>query len=404
MSDIFISYKREEQAIARKLANALERQGWTVWWDPKLRAGEHFDDVIEAALEEAKCVIVMWSGLSVQSRYVKDEATYALSLSKLVPVAIEEVKLPFRFAGIHAPQLTGWNGSEAAPEFRRLVEDISAIIGSPATKPVENMPSETLEYAQKPTPQPREKAMEPGTVFRDTLQDGSKGPEMVMIPAGSFEMGDLWGDGYEEIEKPVHTVRIHKPFALGKYPVTFDQYDTFARATSRELSEDEGWGRGQWPVIYVSWEDAVAYCEWLSRQTGKRYRLPSEAEWEYAARSGGKAEKWAGTSTEGKLGDYAWYRENSGRKTHPVGRKKPNGLGLFDMSGNVWEWMRDCWNKGYVGAPDDGSAWETGDCGLRVGRGGSWYFKPGFVRSAYRGWGGPDYRGSGLGFRLAQDI
>jgi hypothetical protein len=132
MSDIFISYKREEQATARKLANALESKGWTVWWDPKLRAGEHFDDVIEKALNEAKCVVVMWSELSVQSRYVRDEATYALDHDKLVPVMIENVNLPFRFRGVHTLRLIGWDGSRDSSEFPRLVEDIAAIVPRPA--------------------------------------------------------------------------------------------------------------------------------------------------------------------------------------------------------------------------------------------------------------------------------
>jgi TIR domain len=129
MSDIFISYKREEQPVARKLANALESEGWTVWWDPKLRAGEHFDDVIEKALNEAKCVIVLWSERSVQSRYVRDEATYALEKDKLVPVAIENVDLPFRFRGVETLRLLDWDGSKDSSDFRRLVEDISAIFG-----------------------------------------------------------------------------------------------------------------------------------------------------------------------------------------------------------------------------------------------------------------------------------
>jgi hypothetical protein len=130
MSDIFISYKREDQPIARKLANALEGEGWSVWWDPKLRAGEHFDDVIEKALNETKCVVVMWSESSVQSRYVKDEATYVLEKDKLVPVAIENVTLPFRFRGVHTLSLLGWDGSKKFAEFRRLVDDISTILGS----------------------------------------------------------------------------------------------------------------------------------------------------------------------------------------------------------------------------------------------------------------------------------
>ena len=129
MSDIFISYKHEEQPVARKLADALEKRGWSVWWDPKLRAGEHFDDAIEKALRDAKCVIVMWSKLSVNSRYVKDEATYALNHKKLVPVAIDEVDLPFRFEGIQAAQLIGWDGSYSFIGFQKLVEAIASILG-----------------------------------------------------------------------------------------------------------------------------------------------------------------------------------------------------------------------------------------------------------------------------------
>src|SRR5262245_10037872 len=134
MSDIFISYKREEQPVARKLANALESEGWSIWWDPKLRAGEHFDDVIEKALNEARCVIVMWSERSVQSRYVRDEATYSLDQEKLVPVTSESVKLPFRFRGVHTLSLLGWDGSKDVPEFRRLVEDIVTIVGPPVAE------------------------------------------------------------------------------------------------------------------------------------------------------------------------------------------------------------------------------------------------------------------------------
>ena len=129
--DIFISYNREEQTIARKLANALEGEGWSVWWDPKLRAGEHFEDVIEKALRESKCFVVMWSKRSVESQFVKDEATYALNRNKLVPVMIEEVELPFRFEGLHTPSLLGWDGSKDSSDFRRLVENISEIVGPP---------------------------------------------------------------------------------------------------------------------------------------------------------------------------------------------------------------------------------------------------------------------------------
>jgi formylglycine-generating enzyme required for sulfatase activity len=396
MSDIFISYKREQHATARKLAVALESEGWTVWWDPKLRVGEIFDDVIEKALNEAKCVIVMWSNLSVTSEYVKAEATEALEQKKLVPVKIENVNLPFRFKRVHTLSLLDWDGSKDFSEFRRLVDDIAAIVAPSANTRQKTQRAEThIEPKRK---------LKPGSVFRDGLKDGSQGPEMVVIPAGTFQMGDINSDGNED-ERPVHTVRINKPFALSKYEVTFEEYDRrFATTTGRKLPDDNDWGRGRRPVINVSWHDAVEYAKWLSVQTGKRYHLPSEAEWEYAARSGGKEETWAGTSREEELGEYACYEVNSGGKTQAVGGKKPNGLGLYDMSGNVFEWLQDCWNESYSGAPSDGGPWESGECGQRVIRGGSWYVTPEFLRASFRRKVFAVYRHSFIGFRLVRDI
>lgn len=239
--------------------------------------------------------------------------------------------------------------------------------------------------------------------FRDVLRDGSQGPEMVVIPPGCFDMGDIWGDGYAS-ETPVHAVHISRSFALGRYQVTFEEYQICAMATDRALPFDNDWGRGRRPVILIAWHEAVAYAEWLSEQTGKRYRLPSEAEWEYAARSGGANEKWAGFSDESELADHAWCKENSSSTSHPVGEKKLNGLGLYDMSGNVWEWVQDRWHDTYEGAPDDGSAWETGDEELRVLRGGSWYSVPWNVRSSIRLRSLADARGSDIGLRVARDV
>jgi formylglycine-generating enzyme required for sulfatase activity len=157
-------------------------------------------------------------------------------------------------------------------------------------------------------------------------------------------------------------------------------------------------------VIYVSWDDAKGYAKWLSRATGKGYRLPTESEWEYAARSKGQNQTWAGTSEKDELQDYAVYDVD---RTAPVGSKRANGLGLYDMSGNVWEWVEDCWHTNYQGAPTDGSAWleaGEGDCGRRVIRGGSWGNFPGFLRVSNRDGLYPDDRYFLLGFRLVQDM
>ena len=229
-------------------------------------------------------------------------------------------------------------------------------------------------------------------------------PEMVVIPAGSFKMGCVSGIDCFGSENPVHEVKIDS-FALSKYEVTFEEYDAFTDATGRERANDRDWGRGRRPVINVSWYDAMAYAEWLSEQTRDRYRLPTEAEWEYAAR--------AGTTTKYSWGnDIGRNRANcdgcasvwGGQRTGLVGSFKANGWGLYDMHGNVWEWVQDCYNDSYEGAPTDGSAWLSGDCDQRVLRGGSWSYYPRNLRSAYRDWDSTENRFYFIGFRVARSF
>jgi len=153
----------------------------------------------------------------------------------------------------------------------------------------------------------------------------------------------------------------------------------------------------------VSWNDAQDFARRLSQKTGKQYRLPSEAEWEYAARAGSST-KWSFGDNENQLGEYAWFSSNSQSKTHPAAQKRPNAFGLYDMHGNVWEWTQDCWNANYSGAPGNGSARESGDCGNRVLRGGSWFIIPTYLRSALRSRITPGYRFNYCGFRLARTL
>ncbi len=228
-------------------------------------------------------------------------------------------------------------------------------------------------------------------------KEGLLVPEMVVVPAGDFLMGDFTAK-----KRAPQKVQIRKPFAIGKYEVTFKEYDQFAMATERFLPDDEGWGRGLRPVINVTWEDAAAYADWLSRQTGRRYRLPSEAEWEYAARSGGKDEVWAGTSNLRLLGSFAWFKVNSEGQTQRVGQKKPNALGLYDLSGNVFEWLQDCLYVASLVVPADGSAREEGDCQTRLIRGGSWASTEDNLRVFLRGQSSISYKE--IGFRVAQDL
>ncbi|TVR82715.1 MAG: hypothetical protein EA405_05845 [Rhodospirillales bacterium] len=241
----------------------------------------------------------------------------------------------------------------------------------------------------------------PGTVFRDV--DEPWCPEMVVIPPGTFLMGSPENEqDRTSDEGPQHRVTIAKPFAIGRFAVTFAEYDHFCDATGHDKPKDEGWGRGRRPVINVSWEDAQAYVVWLSRKTGKPYRLPSEAEWEYACR--------AGTTTRFTFGDEITEKQaNFGanvRRTTNVGVYPPNPWGLHDMHGNVWEWCEDCWHPNYRGAPDDGRAWggeDGGNCERRVLRGGSWLFtRARLVLSAYRFACDPGLRCADSGFRCAR--
>lgn len=248
-------------------------------------------------------------------------------------------------------------------------------------------------YAQDPMP---------GVTFLDTLRGGGLGPEMVVIPAGSFQMGDVSSPDRESDEQPVHLVTIPQPFAVSRFEITFDDYGRFAE--SNEV-EDEGWGRGPRPVINVSWNEARSYAAWLSSQTGYRYRLLSEAEWEYAARAGSKA-RYSWGDTIGRNKANCW-RQDCGDPfefTAPVGSFEPNAFGLYDMHGNVAEWVEDCWNFHYRRAPSDGSAWLKGNCSWRGIRGGSWIMYPGYLRSADRGSHPTDRRERTIGFRVARTL
>jgi formylglycine-generating enzyme required for sulfatase activity len=274
----------------------------------------------------------------------------------------------------------------------------------------------------------------------DAFRDCADCPEMVVVPAGRFLMGsdpgeDRWEGGRED---PQHEVHIARSFALGRYEVTRAQFAQFVEETGYAANGCAVWNGESWhvdaglswrdpgysqtpddPVVCVAWLDAKAYLAWLSVRTGRAYRLPSEAEWEYAARAGTTtARYWGERADDGcryaNIGDAALKRRfgfeglvdcDDGQVfTSPVGRYRPNAFGLYDMLGNAWEWTEDCWNVGYAGAPADGSPWASGDCADRVPRGASWNSHQRNVRSANRG----NYRASlrfyHLGFRVARDL
>ena len=240
-----------------------------------------------------------------------------------------------------------------------------------------------LAALRAPTPQappatpvvgtfPQTASRRPGEVFRDC----GECPEMVVIPAGEFMMGSPDSEpGRDADEGPLRRVRIGYPLAVGKFEVTFAEWDACVSAGGcNHRPNDKGWGRGSRPVVVVNWGDAQAYVKWLSRTTGQRYRLLSESEWEYAARAGTTTPLHTGSRITTAQANF------SGNQTVPVGRFGANLFGLHDMHGNVWEWVEDCWNRSYAGAPSDGSAWRSGECSRRVLRGGSWVLGPTSLR------------------------
>ena len=228
--------------------------------------------------------------------------------------------------------------------------------------------------------------------------------EMVSIPADSFRMGDLSGEG-DDYGLPVHTVTV-PAFRMGKYEVTFAQWDACVAdgGCNGYSPADEGWGRGDRPAINVSWDDVQSFIDWLNNKTNSNYRLPTEAEWEYAARAGTTTKySWGNSIGHNQANCNTYYCGDPWDYTAPVGSFPANPWGLHDMHGNVWEWVQDCGNESYDGAPTDGSAWTSGDCGPRVFRGGSWISDAWNLRSAGRPGSARTWREYYLGFRLAQD-
>jgi formylglycine-generating enzyme required for sulfatase activity len=538
MADIFISYKREEQPIAKKLADALQKKGWTVWWDPEVLTGERFHDIIDKELKKSKCVVVLWSKLSVESQNVKDEANYALKRNKLVPIMIEDVDLPYWFESINTGQFIDWDGSDKFPGYQKLVSDITKIIAEEDKRrrkeveqrkaederkrkeaeakpkadgerkrkeekaeiiPDKTEPAKAKPFAPKyPEPRKTSKVLKYGAVacaivllivgilwwfsqqkekeFRlelerfqsesselerevikpdNTPQRGTElysqknelnrqinalkqsvadtkmlpklekirnsldelrikvinsiGMKFVLIPAGSFTMGSRLSSAgiarkyggkaeYYNDEQPPHQVEITKPFYLQTTEVSQAQWK---KVMGDNPSHFKDCG-DDCPVERVSWDDAQKFIKKLNQMEGiNKYRLPTEAEWEYACRAGTTTVFSFGNEVD-KLGEYGWYGDNSGGKTKPVGKRRPNAWGLYDMHGNVYEWCQD-WYGDYPTGPipdPKGPAKGKG----RVLRGGSWYSDAGFLRSASRSWDDPDFRYNYNGFRVARDI
>lgn len=564
MPDIFLSYNREDQGKAKLIAQALSDEGFDVWWDTVLRAGQTYDEVTERQLHDSRAVVVLWSSRSVRSKWVRAEATLGDRKSALIPVMIEPCDRPIMFELIQTADLIGWEGDTSSPSWRGFIADVrehverkaaaaksasaeatpkatvasakpgtavgaetmeaafwmsiqdgddpedfesylerypnghfatlarkrlvglagaSVVAAQPSPPPSTTAPARAAQspvsepllrtppsqpttrsdpFQRKAAPSPRrsgspmllvigavaavaiaavafavvpgmmgsstpveptqqaaapvgspsepmstpeaeapierasapmETAVEPPPVISKLFRDCEECPEMMRIEGGTFTMGSAASEaGHRAWEGPQREVTV-APIAAGVREVTFAEWDACVAdgGCGSYAPTDKGWGRGARPVIMVSWTDAQGYARWLSQKTGKTYRLPTEAEWEYAARGGTSTAYWWGDRFEAG-------RAPTG-KTAETGTGEANGFGLHDVTGNVAEWVEDCYVNSFAAAPRDGSAVVASNC-QRVIRGGSWRANAGDLRISNRSRVASTTRDTAIGFRI----
>ncbi|MEK7264669.1 MAG: SUMF1/EgtB/PvdO family nonheme iron enzyme [Pseudomonadota bacterium] len=557
MPDVFISYNREDRDRASVIASALEAEGFSVWWDAALRAGETYDEVTEQNLRTAGAVVVLWSKRSASSKWVRAEATVGERSSTLVPALIEDCERPIRFELVQTADLRHWRGDRNDPHWRAFMQDVRTAItrrsakpqpaaaaaptseasfettfwnsikdgkdsaefeaylkrypqgnfaalaqnrlaalsrvapAAPAPRPAAPAPQQRPATAQvqRPAPQPRpapapepkksggglliggilaglavigvvaflmmQKPGEPASAAEtapaaidvaaeapaasppeipatdmleggeaivppadETLQppvvetpakpaapaeektpgrfkDCESCPLMTPIEGGTFTMGSPSAEpGHNAYEGPQREVTV-KPFAIGVYELTNAEWKACVDDGACQAKPGSG-GEGDLPALFLSWRDATGYASWLSKKTGRKYRLPTEAEWEYAARAGASTAYWWGDSFDRSR------VTTSGAVA--VGSSAANAFGLYDVAANAREWVADCYVNNFVKAPLDGSAVTEGDCGKRVIRGGAWFSSPADMRIANRSRIDIDVRSRYMGVRLAADI
>jgi formylglycine-generating enzyme required for sulfatase activity len=435
VADVFLSYNREDQPKAKLIAEALERAGFKVWWDTVLRAGQTYDEVTERQLRDAWAVVVLWSSRSVQSKWVRAEATLGERKSALIPVMIEPCERPIMFELIQTADLTNWQGDLTDPNWKAFLADVREHVErkrdaeAAAAKAAASVQAQDRKSVRKKRgggglflgvgllaaaaagflfwrqyPQTFATLLPAALVTQTaassngtptSFSDCEGCPQMMRLPGSSFAMGspetEIGRRGWEGQQREVRV----PAFAISAHEITLAQWDACYAAGScgGYTPPDRGWGRGAHPALMVSWNDAQAYVQWLSERSGRRYRLPSEAEWEYAARAGATSAYWWGAN-------YDASQVTLGR-TSEVGAHAANGFGLFDVAGNIAEWVEDCYVNSYTGAPSDGRPMLEGACDMRVVRGGSWRDNASGFRLASRSRINRATRDGGVGFRVA---
>lgn len=405
MADVFLSYKREDKSLAMAMAEALKAEGFTTWWDDRLTPAEHWDTAIEDNIANAAAVLVMWTPLSVASEWVRTEAEFAKRANKLVPVVRTPCQPPLAFLLVQGVDLTRWDGADRTDRnWRKMIAWLRDLVAGRSSLD-EAVPEKSAdwriaygEFRGEPVLDGRAitRASQNGLLFRDHKDL----PLMRVIGAGQFKMGSAdWEAGAMTSEKPQRAVNVAGPLAVGVFPVTFEEWDAAKAAGGvKGAPKDDGFGRGAVPVVNVSFPDAQEYIRWASATSGERYRLMSEAEWEYACRAGSDG-------PYAFAGEFTTAMANFGAKAAvEVGAYPANGFGLYDLHGNVREWVEDLWHDTYSGAPTDAIAWTSGHSGMRVVRGGAWIDGPAMLRSAGRGRADANERCNFIGFRVGREI
>ena len=382
MGHIFLSYSSDDKDIVNQLLQRLRQSNYEVWIDREsIKGGDLWRRQIVEGVESSEAFIIALSQNSIKSDNVRKELDIAVDAKKqIIPVDIESVNIPpemrYQLAGLQRINfVTDFNNG-----FSQLLVALKSILSeSVAGVGQEKVPDKPKKQKAKVKP--------------ETITN-SIGMQFKLIPTGEFMMGS------EEFDwsKPAHTVTIQTPFYIGIHQVTQREWIAIMGNNPSKFNGDD------LPVENISWNEVHDFVRKLNKKENThKYRLPSETEWEYAARAGTTTQYSFGDD-DLKLGEYAWYSENSGGKTHPVGNRKANPWGLYDVHGNVWEWVQDEWHNSYNGAPVDGSAWEDGVSAHRVFRGGGWIYSAGNCRSADRSSLGPGGRIHYLGFRLLQEM
>lgn len=403
---IFIAYARKDAPLLDKLRrhlNVLQRnQHCHIFYDGEIAPGERWDDRLKAELHSANIFVLLVTDEFLNSDYVNEEELPKVlereraGTAGVVPVILRDCL--WEVTKLKDFQVVMMNGNpiDTTDGYAYAAREIFKVIGFQNEKRKQDerevkSPSRNKQWPEKTTDIPLKKVTsEKKQEFIDPFRQ-----LMLKIPGGSFDMGDTFGDGQEN-EKPVHRVSV-PDFHLCKYLVNKSQwYEIMGNQPSVF-----NWSY-QLPIEYISWEDVQEFVKKLNEKTGAGYRLPTEAEWEYAALGYNKFQnfKYAGSNTLNEIG---WFMGNSEGTTHKVGRKHPNNLGLYDMSGNVWEWCQDVWHDDYSGAPNDGSVWTGGgDQTCRVTRGGSWNDLAVNCRCTCRYKVVANGRYNDIGFRLAR--